>query len=214
MKYFITLLVVLLVSCGGGSSTSPTTVVLGDSITLRTGQCSSTDTLASCAAADRDQSELSYATYITDVVSNQGRGGDTCTTQASFGPGPFNSLPRGVLQRVQTSIALHPSQISVLIGINDLDAGWNVPVADVISCITQVWDTISAAGIEPIALTYGRMTAFTGWQQLNPLIRAEAAKRGLRVVDFETITYTSIDGIHPDLGTAEAMGALWMKTIR
>ena len=214
MKNVLIVLSILLASCGGGGGSPQHTVLaLGDSITLRTGQCSATDTIQTCTAAGRDFPQNSYASYVPQVVSNQGRGGDTCTTQAPFGPGPFNGVPRGVLLRVQEAISVHPSQISVLIGANDLNS-WNVSEADVLSCIVQVWTAIQAAGIEPIALTYETMPLMNGIVELNSNIRAEASKRGIRVVDFETIPgIVTVDGIHPDVPSAQAMGNLWNVTI-
>jgi lysophospholipase L1-like esterase len=213
VKLVLSILAAILISSCGGGSAVHTVVSLGDSITLRTGQCSVTDTVQTCTSAGRDFPQNSYATYVPQVISNQGRGGDTCTPQAPFGPGPFNGVQRGVLLRVQEAISVHPSQISVLIGANDLNS-WNVSEADVLSCIVQVWTAIQAAGIEPIALTYETMPLMNGIAELNSNIRAEASKRGIRVVDFETIPgIVTVDGIHPDVPSAQAMGNLWNVTI-
>lgn len=213
-------LVLLLSACGGGNHQAMI-VAIGDSITLMAADapslCLPTDTLETCTASGRDHPQDSYATYLPNVLANLGRGGDTCTQQQIYPSGIFAGKSRGVLARLDDALSLHPDVVSVLIGVNDLNgwqvaSPWHVTQDEVMSCIVEVWARIRAAGAEPVAMTYGPMndTIMLGWRDLNKAIRTEAAARGIRVVDCETIpNYAVIDGIHPDKATAEAIAKLW-----
>lgn len=213
-KSLISLVLAIAVSSCGGYSATPSLVVIGDSITLRTGLCLATDTLSTCLSSGRPAPANSFATYLPNVIANLGRGGDTCTTQAAFASGPFNGQFRGMLARLDEAIELNPTRISVLIGVNDINS-WAVSQTDVISCITMVWDRISSVGIEPIAMTYGLMPAMKGVVELNASIRMEAARRHLTVVDFETIVpYITVDDIHPDVATAKIEAQLWLRVLK
>ena len=105
-------------------------------------------------------------------------------------------MPRGTLNRLDAAISLKPSKISVLVGINDVQRGL-VSVENTVACIALMWDKISAAGIQPIAITYPTMNSsiITNRVQLNEQIRREAALRSLVVVDFAKLeNIKTVDG--------------------
>lgn len=216
------IIILCLLLCGCGGKPFPyieTTAAIGDSITLRTGLCLPDDTFQSCDLANRDQKENSYVTYLPNVIINGGRGADTCTEQVAYTNGPWIGQKRGLIGRLNTIIDARPTQVSVLIGINDINS-YNISIADVVSCIEEVWNRISIAGIEPIAMTYAQMddSILHSSKELNSSIRSAAIRNGIRLVDAENIpgyTYQhqTIDGLHPNSVGAKMIADQWMQVV-
>lgn len=213
MRLAATLLIVVSTACGVGAPESGI-VSIGDSLTLQTGQCATTDTLETCAAANRFKSERSYATYLPDVRANLGRGGDTCLAAAPYTGGPHGGLPRGVADRLDSALAVGSQYVSLLVGINDLNA-FPAELAAVAGCIEASLLQIRASGAVPVALTYPVNIGLGGALQLNAEIRKIAGRHGILLVDVETLgPLATVDGIHPTATSAAAIADLWRGVVR
>jgi lysophospholipase L1-like esterase len=144
-------------------------LVTGDSITRQTGGTCGTDTYLVCNEKGNVPHEYSYSALLPGVsnfdyvvVYNSGRGGDTCQTSVAWTTGAFTGLPRGLRDRVSSTVVLQAAAsgatvVSVLIGINDefgIDGWHSVSRAATISCIKDVWAAIRSAGYQVRAMTY------------------------------------------------------------
>lgn len=220
----------LLAGCGGGggSDHQPARVVVaGDSITLRTGQCAPGSSFADCAGLVGGSS---YATHLPAdsfaVLSNAGRGGDTCLPGPAFEAGLYAGQPRGLISRMDSVLAPRPEAVFVMIGVNDRGIyGTELPA--VVQCLESVWSRVRVAGAEPVALTYPPIDAGTlVWglphgegraraQMLNAATRQAAQARGVRVIDLEPLQgYSTSDGVHPDPNGARLMAAEINRQLR
>lgn len=186
--------------------------VIGDSLTLRTGLCpigTSIPVTGPCATP-----ETSYATYLDNVIINAGRGGDTCAAGPVFVGTPFIGSPRGLEARLFEVTDLSPTLVSVLIGINDVNAFTLGNVVETANRIAVIWQKIRAAGCEPIAMTYPIIPGLTLESELNAQIRLRASENGVRLVDVETLgSLPTTDGIHPTAGSAIQIANLWKAII-
>ena len=237
-------LLMALAGCGGGgdSAGAPaqrTSVTAVDSITLQSGACAPGQALSDCREDYWPHPERAYANFIgsaTDgayvVLFNAGRSGDSCTAQEVYSLGPFLGEPRGLVGRLQTSVPnVKPQAVSVLIGINDVnDCG--VSVAQTTQCIVQAWNTLHAAGVQVIAMTYPPLSPTThAWPlpdgvaaqnalALNQAVRTawadwSATHEGGRLVDSanawaaSAVDAMTVDGVHPTPAGALEIAKTW-----
>ena len=163
---------------------------------------------------------------------NAGRSGDSCTAQEVYSLGPFLGEPRGLAGRLQTSVLnVKPQAVSVLIGINDVNY-YGVSVAQTTQCIVQAWDTLHAAGVQVVAMTYPPLSPTTyAWPlpagaaarnalALNQAVRTawadwSAKHEGNRLVDSanawgaSAVDAMTVDGVHPTPAGAMEIARTW-----
>lgn len=233
-----------LAGCGGGgdSASTPaqrTLVTAGDSITLQSGACAPGQALSDCREDYWPHPERAYANFIGSttnaayvVVFNAGRSGDSCTAQEIYDLGPFLGEPRGLVGRLQKSVLnVTPQAVSVLIGINDVNY-YGVSVAQTTQCIVQAWNTLHAAGVQVVAMTYPPLSPTThAWPlpagvaaqnalALNQAVRTAWADwstthEGGRLVDSanawaaSAVDAMTVDGVHPTPAGALEIAKTW-----
>jgi lysophospholipase L1-like esterase len=130
-----------------------------------------------------------------------------CPFVANRGIGADDSA--GVLQRVEEVIALKPTAVFLMIGINDVNS--SVPAVKIVANVRQTIERLTKAGIH-VYLTLVLPVAKSFSQQINPKVeelnaayQELAVQTGASVVDFRQGVQTesgflrdelSIDGVH------------------
>lgn len=104
----------------------------------------------------------------------------------------------------------------VLAGTND--AGNSIEFAQTKWAFNKIFDTLLAAGIEPILCTLTPRSGAIAYQRINSWLRYTAMTRGWKLIDFATaptlahnnngqwLSGLSDDNIHPNEAGAKAMG--------
>lgn len=121
------------------------------------------------------------------------------------------------------AVAARPAACVVLAGANGVGL---VALASILADITGMWDELLAVGTVPVACTIPPQNTTPGSAailSLNSAIRTHAARRGIPLADFYSVTVDeatgqwragmSGDGVHPSATGAAAMGSELSRVI-